>query len=75
MRLRDIAECVGVSERAAHTIVTDLVRDGYLTSHRVGRRNFYEVHADASLDHSLLADVRLGDLLRPLLRHEQERVA
>jgi hypothetical protein len=67
MRLRDIAGEVGITERAAHRIMSDLVEGGYLTRHRVGRRNFYEVHPDIPLRHPLVADRTLGELLSGLL--------
>ena len=66
MRLRDIADCVGVTERAAHRIVTDLCEAGYLTRHREGRRNFYELHARAPLAHPLLEGHSVGDLIAAL---------
>lgn len=54
-RLREIADEVGISERATHRIVCDLVDDGYLTRNRVGSRNRYEVHPDAPLRHPMHA--------------------
>lgn len=42
-RLRDIAARVGITERAAHDLVMDLQRGGYIRVRRVGRRNHYEV--------------------------------
>jgi predicted ArsR family transcriptional regulator len=71
MRLRDIADCVGITERAAHRIVDDLCEEGYLTRHRVGRRNFYEVHPHAPLRHPLERDVEVGDVLAVLLRDKR----
>lgn len=53
MRLRDIAECVGVTERSTQQLVCELEESGYLTRRREGRRNAYEVHADAALPDSL----------------------
>lgn len=49
MRLRDIAAALEVTERAAQRLMSDLVAGGYVTRRRVGRRNVYEVHADAPL--------------------------
>jgi DNA-binding MarR family transcriptional regulator len=66
-RLRDIAECVGITERAAHRIVCELEEAGYLTRHRAGRRNFYELHTSARLRHELLGDRTLGELLSGLV--------
>jgi hypothetical protein len=44
-RLRDIAATLGVTERRAHGIVTDLTQAGYLIRHKDGRRNHYQVQA------------------------------
>lgn len=66
-RLRHIAECVGITERATHRIVTDLIEAGYLTRHRLGRRSFYEVHADLPL-RDAAGELRLGDVFRPMMR-------
>jgi DNA-binding Lrp family transcriptional regulator len=44
VRLRDVASAVGITERAAQRIVTELVDDGYLERSRVGRRNTYRVN-------------------------------
>jgi DNA-binding transcriptional ArsR family regulator len=77
-RLRDIAECVGVTERAAHRIVSELCEAGYVTRERVGRRNFYEVHPDVPLSNGLLSERQLGDLLSGLIegaRPARDRVA
>ena len=69
-RLRRIAECVGITERATHRIIADLVEAGYLTKHRLGRQSYYEVHAEMPLRHPLEGGAQVGDLLRPLLRRE-----
>jgi hypothetical protein len=66
-RLRDIAECLGVTERAAHRIVSELEEGGYLTRHRVGRRNFYEVHPELPMRDPVDGDRPVGDLLSVLL--------
>jgi len=44
VRLRDVGTRVGITERAAHRIVTDLADSGYITRERVGRRNQYTVN-------------------------------
>ncbi|HTP23789.1 MAG TPA: PAS domain S-box protein [Solirubrobacteraceae bacterium] len=51
LRLREVATEVGITERAAHRIIGELVEEGYLTRTRVGSRNRYEVHPDAALGH------------------------
>lgn len=67
-RLRHIAECVGITERATHRIISDLVTGGYLTRHRLGRRSYYEVHPDLPLRHPLEDGLAIGEVFAPLLR-------
>jgi DNA-binding Lrp family transcriptional regulator len=70
IRLRDIAETVGVTERSAHRIVSELVEDGYVARERIGRRNVYKVKPELPLRHSLSQETeerRIGDLLEVLL--------
>jgi predicted transcriptional regulator len=63
VRMRDIAERVGITERAAHRIVGALVDAGYIDKERSGRRNSYEVRRGLSLHHPLERELQLGDLL------------
>lgn len=63
VRLRDVAESVGITERAVQMIVADLEETGYLSRHRVGRRNHYVVNADRHFRHPHEADHRIGELL------------
>lgn len=63
-RGRDIADRVGITERAAQAIVSDLVAAGYVTRTRVGRRNHYEVHADLPLRHPIERSRQVRELLR-----------
>lgn len=63
LRLRDLAQSVGITERATQRIVGELVDSGYLTRHRTGRRNSYTVHPDVPLRHPLESDHTVGELL------------
>lgn len=65
-RLREIGERVGITERAAHRIVAELVAEGYITRRRTGRRNRYTINTDRALPDSLVCEQNLGDLLRAL---------
>ena len=65
-RMREIAEQVGITERAAQRIVGDLVAEGYVTRKRVGRRNEYEVNPDAPLRHPLSHGREIGEVLSVL---------
>lgn len=66
IRGRDIAERVGITERAAQAIVADLVVAGYVRRTRVGRRNRYEIDPDRPLRHPVEHDHRIGELLSVL---------
>jgi DNA-binding MarR family transcriptional regulator len=68
VRLRDIADTVGITERAAQRIVSDLVEAGYVTRRREGRRNRYALNRNARMRHPSQVDHAIGellDLLRP----------
>jgi DNA-binding MarR family transcriptional regulator len=67
IRLRDIAAAVGITERAAHRIVSELVDEGYLVRERQGRRNRYEVKTELPLRHPLAEEHEVGDLLEVLV--------
>ncbi|QNE46229.1 winged helix-turn-helix transcriptional regulator [Glaciihabitans sp. INWT7] len=62
-RLRDVAEQVGITERAAQRIVTELEEAGYLERERDGRRNIYRLNTAMPLRHPLDRAHRIGELL------------
>lgn len=62
-RLRDVAEQVGITERAVQRIVADLVEAGYLKRSREGRRNRYRLHSEAPLRHPMDRDTAIGQLV------------
>ncbi len=63
LTLREVAEKVGITERAAHRIVSELVAEGALDRQRVGRRNHYEVNTSLHLRHPLEQNARVDQLL------------
>ena len=71
--MHDIADAVGITERAAHKIVSDLVNEGYLLRERDGRRNKYKVKSELPLRHPLVEEREVGDLLEVLLGRERRR--
>jgi DNA-binding IclR family transcriptional regulator len=71
LRYRDIAQMVGITERAAQRIVADLIESGYVESKRVGRRNHYRVNTDVAMRHPAQDGHDVGELLR-LLRLEPD---
>jgi MarR family protein len=73
IRLRDIGERVGITERAAHRIVAELVDAGYITRQRNGRRNQYTINVDFPLPDPIARDRRIGELLEILTRTDRSR--
>lgn len=67
-RLRDVADDVGITERAAQRIIADLVQAGYLEREREGRRNRYRLHPELPLRHPLEQEHAIGEILRVLTR-------
>jgi len=63
MRLRDVAERVGITERAVQRIVHELEEAGVITRRRDGRRNHYHIAKHKRLRHPLESHHRVGDLL------------
>ncbi len=63
VRIRDLAPMVGITERAAHRIVADLVAAGYVERERVGRRNRYRVNLDIKMRHEAQGGHEIGELL------------
>lgn len=68
VRLRDVAERVGITERGAQRIVADLEEGGYLERSRVGRRNHYRVHRRLRLRHPIERHLAVGELIALLDR-------
>jgi DNA-binding MarR family transcriptional regulator len=66
IRLRDIGETVGITERAAHRIVGELASAGYLSRERDGRRNRYTIQSHLPVPDELARGKRVGDLLTVL---------
>lgn len=65
-RLRDIADQVGIGERATHGIITDLVEAGYVKRAKVGRRNHYSINPKRPLRHPMERHHSVGELLDTL---------
>jgi DNA-binding IclR family transcriptional regulator len=64
--LRDVAERVGITERATQRILADLVEAGYVKTERIGRRNRYAVDRRHAMRHSAQVGLEVGALLEAL---------
>jgi len=72
-RLRDIAAIVGVTERRAHAIVTDLADAGYVVKDRNGRRNQYRIQKDLPLRDPISGQRTIGEVLDLLVGPNDQR--
>ena len=72
IRTRDIADAVGITERAAQRIVADLAEAGYVEITRVGRRNHYTINGEVSMRHPAQDDYEIGALLDVLKLDQAE---
>ena len=73
VRLRDIAATVGITERSAYGIVTDLTRAGYVVKEKDGRRNRYQIQAHLPLPDPVGREPVIGDVLAVLMGREAEQ--
>ena len=74
-RLRDVAEHVGITERAVQKIVSDLEAAGVIERERAGRRNVYRLNGHVPLRHPLESHRTVGTLLGLLLDRPEARRA
>ena len=68
VRLRDISAVLGITERSAHAIVTDLIEGGYVIKIKDGRRNRYQIRTERPLPEPASRQPSIGELLA-LLAH------
>ena len=62
-RLRDIAASLGITERSAHGIVTELAEAGYVVKQKDGRRNRYQIQAHLPLPEPASRERTVGEVL------------
>jgi len=65
VRIRDVAQTVGITERAAQRVLTDLVEAGFVTRERNGRRNRYKTGPKVAMRHPQIGH-RIGEFLELL---------
>ena len=70
VRLRDIATSVGITERSAYGIISDLTEAGYVVKHKDGRRNKYQIQAHLPLPEAAIRERTVGELLNLLVGTE-----
>lgn len=70
-RLRDVADRVGITERAVQRIVQDLEDGGFIEREKIGRRNRYQVRTDLPLRHPIERHRTVASLLALIENAEQ----
>jgi len=63
---RELANAVGITERATRKIIADLLETGYIAKKKEGRRNRYRVDPELALRHPGHGETAVGDLLTAL---------
>lgn len=66
IRLRDVAQHIGITERATQRILADLIQAGYVKTTREGRRNRYTIDRERAMRHTAQLDHQVGVLLEAL---------
>ena len=75
VRLRDIADRVGITERSAYAIVLDLAEAGYIVKEKAGRRNRYQIQAHLPLPEPTSRERTVGEVLALLAGTESRSAA
>jgi hypothetical protein len=63
VRLREIATALGITERRAYGIVTDLADAGYVLKEKDGRRNRYQIQGHLPLPEPISGKRTIGEVL------------
>lgn len=67
LRISDMANLVGITQRAVQRILAELTEDGVIKIKKDGRRNVYTINRKKRLKHSLESKHSIGELLDILL--------
>ena len=73
IRLRDIAAELGITERTAYGIVSDLTDAGYVVKNKDGRRNQYDVQGHLPLRDAVTRERTIGEVLSVLVEPPPRR--
>ncbi len=70
-RMRDLAQRVGITERAVHRLLGEMETAKVIARHRNGRRNHYSINPKVQLRHPIEAHRTVGDLIDLVLPAEE----
>ncbi|MGC6466119.1 MAG: winged helix-turn-helix domain-containing protein [Akkermansiaceae bacterium] len=63
LRIRDLADQIGITQRAVQRILAELVEEKVLKVKKEGRRNLYTINRRFRLRHQLESKHNIGELL------------
>jgi hypothetical protein len=55
---------VGITERFAHKIISELSENNYISIEKIGRKNNYRVHLSRKLRHPIEEHIKIGELIK-----------
>ena len=64
LRIRDLVDVIGITERSVRAIIADLKEGGYITIVKNGRRNEYRINTGMNFRHPAEATHQVNDLLK-----------
>lgn len=70
----EIAQAVGITERAARKIVAELLAERYIEREKLGRRNRYRLNAHLPLRHPGERTATVGELMGLLWREDKHEM-
>ena len=63
LRIRDLADQIGITQRAVQRILAELIDEGVLAVKKIGRRNRYSIRRRTRLRHPLESKHTVGELI------------
>ncbi|MEV0306507.1 winged helix-turn-helix domain-containing protein [Nonomuraea fuscirosea] len=71
VRVRDLADHIGITQRGVQKVLADLYQAGYLTRERVGRRNRYGLNLDEHFRHPTEAGLPIRLLINLFVARDE----
>lgn len=72
-RIRDVADAVGLTDRACQRILNDLTDAGYVGRRRVGRRNEYAIDSSMPMPHPMVQVHQVAELISTFAPGREQR--
>lgn len=66
LTIKEIADTVGITERATQKIIKDLVDDGFIKIKKIGRKNSYKIIGRKRLRHEIEKDCKIEQIIETI---------